>query len=90
MQVNEIKTSPVKDHGHIGYCPHCHVLINQKSSMFKCYHCKQPIEWTKIQELAEEIRKEVSQLRWDRDKVNELLDNIILETKKYNIITKGT
>ena len=85
MKVKEIKVSTVKDHGHKGYCPHCQALITQKSSPFKCYHCKQPVEWTKIQELSEEIRKEISQLRWDRDKVNELLDNIIFETKNMQI-----
>lgn len=81
MRVENVSISTVKEHGHKGYCPNCGSLINQKSSMFICFHCEKPIEWTRTQELAEEIRKEVSQLCWDMTKVNELLDDIILETR---------
>ena len=88
MRVKNVKISGVKGHIRKGYCPNCEALIIQKrnnddyydESMNTCCHCKQVIEWTKTQELAEEIRREISQPQTNINKINKLLDDIILET----------
>ena len=88
MQVTDVRPSVAKDNGHVGFCPHCRAMITQKSSMFKCFHCHNPIIWSTIQELAETIRTEISQTHIDKDEINRLLDNIILETRNITL-TKG-
>lgn len=83
MRVKNVRMSVNENGGLVGYCPNCGSMITQSSSMFSCIFCEAPVEYTRTQELVEEIRKEILQLPFDSEvKVNELLDQIIIETGK--------
>ncbi|MBQ8218364.1 MAG: hypothetical protein IJZ79_03570 [Bacilli bacterium] len=81
MRVKDVRMS-VSDHGLIGYCPNCDSMIMQKTSKYSCRYCNTLVEYTKTQELVEDIRKELLESSINKDKINDLLNQIIDETGK--------